>query len=266
LAGDPENPQSLNRYAYGLNDPLNLVDPNGLKTCLAGMGINTRKGSWDSALGDMGVSAVYPYTGGKLRGIGSVGSQDYWGAPNGATNKLSNGVNTGFDPNDKDNTLLLISGSAQAASTGWNLINPEVRASITTIIYLSPGTGMFSKLPGINTPGVNAPKFHGVGPADFFTTLFSRLHGGRGTKLNCKHGDLQCQLNKIREQYLKDCKKKQRPEPFEGDGILYPVRHGGFTDLDILGLVGLPSWPDPCPNGDCGPFPPPHNPGGFSPR
>ena len=30
LAGSPTNPQSLNRYAYVLNDPTNLVDPLGL--------------------------------------------------------------------------------------------------------------------------------------------------------------------------------------------------------------------------------------------
>ena len=30
LGGDPKNPQSLNRYAYVLNNPLTLVDPSGL--------------------------------------------------------------------------------------------------------------------------------------------------------------------------------------------------------------------------------------------
>jgi len=33
LAGSIRNPQSLNRFAYGGNDPLNLVDPTGLSTC-----------------------------------------------------------------------------------------------------------------------------------------------------------------------------------------------------------------------------------------
>ncbi len=31
LAGDVTNPQSLNRYAYVLNNPTNLTDPQGLK-------------------------------------------------------------------------------------------------------------------------------------------------------------------------------------------------------------------------------------------
>jgi RHS repeat-associated protein len=30
LAGDPNNPQSLNRYSYVSNDPIDLVDPSGL--------------------------------------------------------------------------------------------------------------------------------------------------------------------------------------------------------------------------------------------
>jgi RHS repeat-associated protein len=33
LAGDIANPQSLNRYAYVLNDPINLFDPLGLAGC-----------------------------------------------------------------------------------------------------------------------------------------------------------------------------------------------------------------------------------------
>jgi uncharacterized protein RhaS with RHS repeats len=32
-AVDPSNPQSWNRYAYVLNDPMDWVDPLGLGTC-----------------------------------------------------------------------------------------------------------------------------------------------------------------------------------------------------------------------------------------
>src|SRR5260370_21656539 len=37
LAGSTSDPQSLNHYTYGLNDPVNLIDPFGLdttQTCL----------------------------------------------------------------------------------------------------------------------------------------------------------------------------------------------------------------------------------------
>jgi RHS repeat-associated protein len=33
VAGSAGNPQSLNRYGYSLNDPVNLTDPLGLFTC-----------------------------------------------------------------------------------------------------------------------------------------------------------------------------------------------------------------------------------------
>ena len=36
LGGDVANPQSLDRYAYALNSPTNLVDPLGLKDCAKG--------------------------------------------------------------------------------------------------------------------------------------------------------------------------------------------------------------------------------------
>jgi RHS repeat-associated protein len=36
LYADPTNPQSLNLYAYALNNPLKLVDPTGLTACFYG--------------------------------------------------------------------------------------------------------------------------------------------------------------------------------------------------------------------------------------
>ena len=36
VEGDPENPQSLNRYAYVLNNPTNFTDPLGLTDCPQG--------------------------------------------------------------------------------------------------------------------------------------------------------------------------------------------------------------------------------------
>jgi RHS repeat-associated protein len=42
LAGYPANPQSLNRYAYVLNDPINLFAPFGLEDCGGGGGIQVR--------------------------------------------------------------------------------------------------------------------------------------------------------------------------------------------------------------------------------
>jgi RHS repeat-associated protein len=41
VAGDISNPQSLNRYAYALNNPCNLTDPLGLDPCSYNIVINT---------------------------------------------------------------------------------------------------------------------------------------------------------------------------------------------------------------------------------
>ena len=43
LAGNITNPQSLNRYAYALNDPCDLVDPLGLGPCSYNIKINSPK-------------------------------------------------------------------------------------------------------------------------------------------------------------------------------------------------------------------------------
>ena len=49
LAGSPESPQSLNRYTYALNNPIEFTDPNGLA---ANGGMYGGGGSVGDALGD----------------------------------------------------------------------------------------------------------------------------------------------------------------------------------------------------------------------
>jgi RHS repeat-associated protein len=52
LAGDVENPQSMNRYAYALNSPCSMVDPLGLDSCNFNVAINNQTG------GSLGTNAI----------------------------------------------------------------------------------------------------------------------------------------------------------------------------------------------------------------
>src|ERR1039458_8621638 len=51
LAGDISNPQSLNRYAYALNNPTTLTDPTGL--CPQGSNTNDSGYCYGSGLGQV---------------------------------------------------------------------------------------------------------------------------------------------------------------------------------------------------------------------
>jgi RHS repeat-associated protein len=68
---DPSNPQSLNRYAYVQNDPVNLVDPSGLLPCYD---------AWCGSSGGSGWGGGYSGGNGwgsDLRpGRGAIGSRD----------------------------------------------------------------------------------------------------------------------------------------------------------------------------------------------
>jgi RHS repeat-associated protein len=51
---DLTNPQSMNRYAYGLNNPTSMLDPSGLDDCEGADGCNGDGGGGDSGGGDGG--------------------------------------------------------------------------------------------------------------------------------------------------------------------------------------------------------------------
>lgn len=194
-SADISNPQSLNRYSYVLNGTLGYVDPTGLE-CVLFTGINTNKGTKDTQAAQFGIDrVVYTYPDGtRASGVASVISQALNG-PNTNTIALANGISA--LPTDQANTALIVSGSGQALSTAnaWGLLGQAQLQSIQSYIYLSPGSMLFSNLPG----GSSRSKFHGNGAIDDAVTLLSRLHGGHGTGTPCAHGDLACQLRNLPE-------------------------------------------------------------------
>ncbi len=198
------DPQSWNWYAYVDNSPVGAVDDLGLE-CKLATGINTHAGTKDNLAQQFGIDdVIYTYpAGGKFLGSFDVAAQAIDGV-NDNTTTLANGVNQ-FNP-DTNNTLFIVSGSGQSLSTAYTsgLLSNSAYNSIQYFVYISPGSSLFSVLPG----GDNRLKFHGKGPVDFVVTLFSRFHGGHGVGLPCSHGDLACQLGEIKKrapQVFKNC-------------------------------------------------------------
>ena len=66
LAGDIANPQSLNRYSYSLNEPIDLTDPLGLSTCT----IDGLVAPCTMAAGLLNSGAGVVYNGSMIRNIG----------------------------------------------------------------------------------------------------------------------------------------------------------------------------------------------------
>jgi RHS repeat-associated protein len=66
VKGNISNPQSLNRYSYSLNDPINLSDPLGLTTCL----VDWMQITCDTAFSLLRAGAGIVYNGNYIENIG----------------------------------------------------------------------------------------------------------------------------------------------------------------------------------------------------
>jgi RHS repeat-associated protein len=71
--GSPSNPQSLNRYAYTLNDPVNRIDPDGRCT----IEIVVINGHWD-VIEYCGPRIAWPYLPFRPEGGGRVARESVW--------------------------------------------------------------------------------------------------------------------------------------------------------------------------------------------
>jgi RHS repeat-associated protein len=220
IAIDPSNPQTLNKYAYVSNQPLEAVDPVGQCTIFVG-GVNDTNTtlSFVNAAASVGGVIVAPYANdGTLGGVLDVAAQAILG-PNASSQDVAAEVNAiENDPNGIQ--VVAFSGGAQAFSSAvdGNLIDSNALGSINQVVYLSPGIGPGTTLAFGGSAFTST--FHGHGIMDFFATIFSHMSGQAGSSLPCSH-NFDCEFNSLPSSI----KSKFTPCPTAGT-------RGGGGDLN----------------------------------
>jgi RHS repeat-associated protein len=142
-AGEIKNPQSLNRYSYVLNDPINGFDPDGLCTDIIG-GITQTANTPGMITAqqfaqNIGAITALPFAGGGLiAGAANVLAQGM-GDPTGATLTAFNAIVLAAQ-NPGPISIIAFSGGAQAFSAAWTYLNSATQSRITNITYIDPGS------------------------------------------------------------------------------------------------------------------------------
>jgi RHS repeat-associated protein len=155
-AGNLRNPQSLNLYSYVLGDPVNLFDPRGLCSVIAGgitqSAYSTESGAEQEFANELGAIMVFPFANGAVAGGFTNLLVQGAGVPTGATATLLNAIGLAAE-NPGPISLYLYSGSAGTFANLWNDLTPAVQAQIQNITYIDPAS--FGGLLPIGLPGTN---------------------------------------------------------------------------------------------------------------
>jgi RHS repeat-associated protein len=140
-AGGLSNPQSLNRYSYVLNDPINGSDPRGLCGVFLA-GINTSPPAsqdlqtFAEATGDI---TAFPYAGGGIPSDVADIMVQSGGFPTGTTLTALEAIALAAQSPGPIN-ILAYSGGAAALQSAWRFLTPAIQARITSITYIDPGS------------------------------------------------------------------------------------------------------------------------------
>lgn len=219
-AASVADPQSWNKYTYGLNNPLAMTDPNGLDDVstelppcknLIIMGItNTSSmdgGKWDMRRAEQlaaqyGYNIAFPYSGlDTMQSLGDMKSQG-GGNTTAATTTVSDALKTTFE--NGGTSVISISGGAQAYASAMRDFNstPGYEGSssrISSIVYLSPGLRGGVQLVRGTT---STERYSAHGAIDGFVNLTATSPAGTVTNrgsLDCPRHWAVCEL----EEFLK---------------------------------------------------------------
>jgi RHS repeat-associated protein len=215
--GNPADPQSWNQYAFTLNNPVNLVDPNGFEDkppCkdLIQMGItntstldkkdkNAEMKQVEELAAKYGYNIEFPYSQmGKISSVWDIFKQGQ-GATTAATKSSMEALQ--YTTAQGGTSVINISGGAQAyASAMANM--PGASSQIQSIVYLSPGEGGSQLVRG--TQSTDRYSAHGV-VWDGIVNATATAEAGTVTdkgKLNCSKHSALCELKDFLDNKCKD--------------------------------------------------------------
>jgi len=239
------NPQSLNRYSYVLNNPMNSVDPSGL----CGLVVAGFKDTPDNSQAildyarSIGANVVFPYANASVPAdVLSIAGQDLgFSTTAGGITESALAASASEGPV----SVVTFSGGAQSFSSA---LSDYGSANLTSAVYVEPGTGVITGLfTGLPQGTDQSAILRGHGFLEGFLGAITRSHGIPTSSIDCKHnancafGLLNNGTSPVQPQAAPACKDPQIFTP-SGNKPLNPPRGGGGSSGGGGGPIFWQPW------------------------